>query len=81
MQFKIKDLVVKRNCKPIIIAEIGINHGGNINIAKKMAKLAIKSGAHIIKHQTHVVEDEMSKHAKNWKVDYKICIFFKIKIL
>ena len=70
MQFKIKDLVVKRNCKPIIIAEIGINHGGNINIAKKMAKLAIKSGAHIIKHQTHVVEDEMSKHAKNWKVDY-----------
>ena len=26
-----------------------------------MAKLAVDSGANIIKHQTHIIEDEMSK--------------------
>ena len=34
-----------------------------------MAKLAVKSGAHIIKHQTHIVEDKMSSEAKN-KIGY-----------
>ncbi|MAH78967.1 MAG: polyhydroxyalkanoate biosynthesis repressor PhaR [Rickettsiales bacterium] len=70
MKFKINNLELKRNCKPIIIAEIGINHEGSLKLAKKMAKIAINSGAHIIKHQTHIVDDEMSSHAKDWKIDY-----------
>ena len=65
--FKIKNLKIGYNFNPIIIAEIGINHGGSLKIAKKMAKLAVKSGAHIIKHQTHIVEDEMSSEAKQPK--------------
>ena len=56
-QFKIKNLKIGYNFDPIIIAEIGINHGGSLKIAKKMAKLAINSGAHITKHQTHIVTD------------------------
>ena len=50
--------------RPAIIAEIGINHGGSLKLAKKMALTAIRSGADIIKHQTHIVEDEMSLEAK-----------------
>ena len=68
--FKIKNLKIGYNFNPIIIAEIGINHGGSLKIAKKMAKLAVKSGAHIIKHQTHIVEDEMSSEAKKNKIGY-----------
>jgi len=49
---------------PLIIAEIGINHGGSLDIAIKMVDAAINAGAEIIKHQTHVVDDEMSSHAK-----------------
>ena len=30
---------------PLIIAEIGINHGGSLNVAKKMVDAAVKSGA------------------------------------
>tara|TARA_B100000900_G_scaffold416015_1_gene448501 strand:+ start:4792 stop:5841 length:1050 start_codon:yes stop_codon:yes gene_type:complete len=55
---------------PLIIAEIGINHGGSLEVAKKMAKLAIDSGVDVVKHQTHIVEDEMSEHANSFNVDY-----------
>jgi len=49
---------------PIVIAEIGINHEGSIEVAKQMVDAAYKAGAEIVKHQTHVVEDEMSAEAK-----------------
>lgn len=49
---------------PIVIAEIGINHEGSLDTAISMAEAAIEAGAEIVKHQTHVVEDEMSDEAK-----------------
>jgi N-acetylneuraminate synthase len=50
---------------PVVIAEIGINHEGSLAVAKQMVDAAIGAGAEIIKHQTHIVEDEMSDHAKS----------------
>ena len=47
---------------PLIIAEIGINHEGNISKAKKMVEDAKKSGAECIKFQCHIIEDEMIKN-------------------
>lgn len=52
------------NYPPLVIAEIGINHEGSLDTAKQMVDAAAKAGAEIIKHQTHVVEDEMSPAAK-----------------
>ena len=52
--------------KPFIIAEIGINHGGKLSLAKTMVDLAYKSGAECVKHQTHVIDDEMSDDAKKF---------------
>lgn len=49
---------------PLVIVEIGINHEGNLQTAFEMVDAAWKAGAEVIKHQTHVVEDEMSKAAK-----------------
>ena len=49
---------------PLVIVEIGINHEGSLKIAFEMVDAAYKSGAEIIKHQTHIVEDEMSAEAK-----------------
>ncbi len=49
---------------PVVIAEIGINHGGSLKEAIKIADSAIAAGAEIIKHQTHVISDEMSEEAK-----------------
>lgn len=50
---------------PLVIAEIGINHNGSIKIAKEMVDSAKRAGVEVIKHQTHVIDDEMSKYAKN----------------
>jgi len=49
---------------PLVIAEIGINHGGDVEVAKEMVRLAALSGAECVKHQTHFVEDEMTEEAK-----------------
>lgn len=49
---------------PLVIAEIGINHNGSLKVAKEMVDAAYRAGAEIIKHQTHIVDDEMSKEAK-----------------
>ena len=49
---------------PLVIAEIGINHEGSLQIAKQMVDAAKRAGAEIVKHQTHIVADEMSGAAK-----------------
>ncbi len=49
---------------PLVIAEIGINHGGDLVVAKEMVRLAAASGCEMVKHQTHIVEDEMTDEAK-----------------
>lgn len=49
----------------MIIAEIGINHGGSLEEAISIADTAIDAGAEVIKHQTHVVEDEMTAEARS----------------
>ncbi|MEO0343735.1 MAG: N-acetylneuraminate synthase family protein [Pseudomonadota bacterium] len=50
---------------PLVIAEIGINHGGSLDVAKDMARMARDAGCECIKHQTHIVEDEMTEEAKS----------------
>lgn len=50
--------------EPLVIAEIGINHEGSLQTAKEMIDAAVLAGAEVIKHQTHIVEDEMSAAAK-----------------
>lgn len=50
---------------PLVIAEIGINHEGSLATAYEMVDAAARAGVEIIKHQTHIVEDEMSAAAKN----------------
>jgi Sialic acid synthase len=50
---------------PLVIPEIGINHNGSLEIAKKMVDAAFVAGVRIVKHQTHIVEDEMCGMAKN----------------
>ncbi len=49
---------------PLVIAEIGINHAGSLQVAKEMVDAAHRAGVEVVKHQTHIVEDEMSAAAK-----------------
>ena len=49
---------------PLVVAEIGINHGGDLEVAKHMVLCAHQAGCEIVKHQTHFIEDEMTEEAK-----------------
>lgn len=62
--FFIGNIGVGEGFKPLVIPEMGINHEGSIEVAKKIVDAAHRAGAKIIKHQTHIVEDEMSTIAK-----------------
>ncbi len=53
------------NEPPLVIAEIGINHGGDLGVAKNMVDLIASSGCECVKHQTHIIEDEMTEEAKS----------------
>ena len=50
--------------KTLIIAEAGVNHNGDINIAKRLVDEAKKAGADIVKFQTFVPELLSSKKTK-----------------
>lgn len=63
--FEIKTRKVGYDFEPLVIAEIGINHEGSLSIAKQMVDAAKTAGVEVIKHQTHIVDDEMSAAAKN----------------
>ncbi|OUU62655.1 MAG: hypothetical protein CBC22_03960 [Alphaproteobacteria bacterium TMED62] len=70
INIKIKHINISETNPPPLIAEIGINHGGSLKVAKRMAKLAITNGADIVKHQSHIIDDEMSEEADAFKVSY-----------
>lgn len=64
---KIGDRLISDSQPPLIVAELGINHGGCLQTAKHMVLHAAKSGCECVKHQTHFVDDEMTDEAR------KIC--------
>ena len=55
---------IGQNFPPLVIAEIGINHEGNLKVAFEMVNAAKRAGVEVVKHQTHIVEDEMTGAAK-----------------
>lgn len=58
--------------KTYIIAEAGVNHNGDITVAKEMILEAKKAGADAVKFQTFVTEKLVSKQAP--KADYQMKI-------
>jgi N,N'-diacetyllegionaminate synthase len=54
----------------IVIAEAGVNHNGDIDIAKKLIEKASEAGADFVKFQTFIAEEIVSKSAK--KAQYQI---------
>lgn len=53
--------------KVLIIAEAGVNHNGDINLAKKLIEQAAKAGADVVKFQTFKANSCVSMSAKKAK--------------
>lgn len=52
MEFKIGDRIIGKDRQPFIIAEAGINHNGNLELAKRMIAAAKEAGVDAVKFQT-----------------------------
>ena len=55
--------------KPLIVPEMGINHGGSLETAFRIVDAAKNCGAEIIKHQTILPDEDMSSEAQNIKIN------------
>lgn len=53
------DRLISAGCPPLVIAEIGINHEGDVNKAFRMVDDAYAAGCECVKFQCHVIDDEM----------------------
>jgi sialic acid synthase SpsE len=60
---KIGDRLISERGRPYIIAEIGVNHGGSMEQAKRLIELAKKGGADAAKFQSYKAETLASVHA------------------
>ena len=80
-EVKIGDFSVKNFGIPFIIAEIGSNHNGDMNLAKKLILLAKESGANAVKFQEWTKESlfsemiyrdnpELEKQLDEWSLDF-----------
>jgi N-acetylneuraminate synthase len=57
--------------RTIIIAEIGVNHNGSIDLAQKLIDAAISTGVDYVKFQTYITELSVTKAAPKAKYQIK----------
>lgn len=62
--FSLGGRLVGSDYPPLVIAEIGINHEGQMEKAIQMIQDAAAAGCEVCKFQSHVIEDEMIPEAK-----------------
>lgn len=67
---KIADKYIGENKPCFIIAEIGINHNGSLNMAKKMIDIAVTTGCDAVKFQKRTIDivyskEELAKERKS----------------
>jgi N,N'-diacetyllegionaminate synthase len=60
---------MREKLKTLIIAEAGVNHNGDINLARKLIDVATNAGADFVKFQTFNVDKLVTIHAK--KAEYQ----------
>ncbi len=74
MAVKIGNKFIGKGYPCFITAEIGINHNGNLNIAKQLIDVAVESGADAVKFQKRTIEVVYTPEelAKPRKVDSSI---------
>ncbi len=58
-EISIGNRIISSAHMPLVIAEIGINHNGDIQKAIQMVHAAKSAGCECVKFQTHIVDDEM----------------------
>lgn len=67
---KIGNFVISNNSKSFVIAEAGVNHNGNMEMAKKLIDIAVRAKANAVKFQAFATEELILKNIK--KAPYQL---------
>lgn len=59
-EFRIGSRLLQPGAAPYVVAEIGVNHNGDLSLAQKMIDAAARAGADAVKFQTFRAEEFMS---------------------
>ncbi len=62
---KIGNTLVGKDCKPFIIAEVGLNHNGDVKLAKELILQAKLVGCDAVKFQTFTANSRVSKNYRS----------------
>ena len=63
MNLVYKDFDFNKTNQTIVIAEIGVNHNGDTQIAKELVDAAVQAKVDVVKFQAFRAEKEISKYA------------------
>ena len=66
---QINGKIIGTKAPVFLIAEVGVNHNGDLSIAKKLIDIAVEAKADAIKFQTFITEKLILKSAP--KVEYQ----------
>jgi len=68
MKIKIGNFSIGDNFPTFIIAEVGVNHNGNKNTAKRLILKAKKTGANAVKFQTFKASNLAAPTSKSYSI-------------
>ena len=83
-EIEISNRKIGPNHKPLLIAEIGINHQGDINIAKRLIDIAAAAGCDAVKFQKRnpdvCVPEEQKSKPRSWQGEDMTYLEYKYKV-
>lgn len=71
-EIRVANKIIGKNHPCFIIAEAGVNHNGNLELAKRLVDIAFKAGADAVKFQTYITENLQFKGTT--KPKYQDCV-------
>ena len=71
-QISIHSRNISSNTSPLLVAEIGINHNGDMDLAKRMIESAKKAGADAIKCQSYTIDKFINPQEKKTQSLYQL---------
>ena len=74
----LKDYGLLTDKKVYVIAELGLNHGGDVNVAKKLINSARRTGVDAVKFQTYITEKRADKDSPIFGILKKCELPFKV---
>lgn len=60
----VDDILIGKDYPTFFIAEIGLNHNGDLNCAKQLIDKAIEAGAHAVKLQSYFAKNRVAKSGR-----------------